>query len=237
MPTLRNPFKKTADTTAPPSVVVGADPAAAPKPIDIVKEPTEYKLSEIDDSGCYLPPSPTEKKSFWGSRSSTSSSSGYRNALSENSECFSISRESFDSYRRSFDISARSPIPDFENQRPRQSLDAHSRRHLQAPRPRASLQERRIDRPDGTAEDGFEEVGLNDDVKPKKKGLFGFGHVEEAKGAENKDGSRPTSSHQHFQFLQRKRGASGRGEELRSMPRGDMHQANAMHAPEVSAES
>ena len=45
-------------------------------------------------------PSPTEKRSFWGRTPSTTTSS-HRSVLSDN-EPFSISRESFDSYRRSF---------------------------------------------------------------------------------------------------------------------------------------
>lgn len=62
--------------------------------------------AEINDSGVCLPPSPTEeRKSFWGhtnsSRSTTTTSSGHRSLLREN-EPFFISRESFDSYRRSF---------------------------------------------------------------------------------------------------------------------------------------
>lgn len=75
---------------------------------------------EINDSGVYLPvcttspytsvplltrpsqPSPTERKNFWStkSNSSTNSSTNHRAMLSD--EPFNISRESFDSYRRSF---------------------------------------------------------------------------------------------------------------------------------------
>merc|ERR1712230_50617 len=90
----------------------------AATPIEI-KEPPEYKLSEINDSGVYLPPSPPakEKPNFF-SRTTTSTSKSSqrtdRSSLAEN-EPFNISRESFDSYRRSFDISARSPIPVHES--------------------------------------------------------------------------------------------------------------------------
>jgi hypothetical protein len=61
---------------------------------------------EINDSGICLPPSPgEERKSFWGhtnsSRSTTSTSTTHRSLIKEN-EPFNISRESFDSYRRSF---------------------------------------------------------------------------------------------------------------------------------------
>ena len=75
----------------------------------------------VNDSGVYLPvsshlnkfallclrtdvsqPSPPEKKSFWPRRSNPSgTSTGARDSESE-IEAFSISRESFDSYRRSF---------------------------------------------------------------------------------------------------------------------------------------
>lgn len=44
-------------------------------------------------------PSPPERKSFW--QRTTSSTSSHRGMLSDN-EPFSISRESFESYRRSF---------------------------------------------------------------------------------------------------------------------------------------
>ena len=59
--------------------------------------------AEINDSGVFVPPSPTEKKSFWGSTASrsTTSSSLHKCAFDEG-EQFNISRESFDSYRRSF---------------------------------------------------------------------------------------------------------------------------------------
>lgn len=46
-------------------------------------------------------PSPTEKKSFWHRTPTSTTSSNHRSVFSEN-EPFSISRESFESYRRSF---------------------------------------------------------------------------------------------------------------------------------------
>lgn len=94
----------------------------------------------VNDSGVYLPPSPTsERDAFWStsasangsnggghrrtyitslsaslSRSSTDNNGHSPTAASRSSlgdiEPFSISRESFDSYRRSFDISAKSPV-------------------------------------------------------------------------------------------------------------------------------
>ncbi|KAF2120446.1 hypothetical protein BDV96DRAFT_609683 [Lophiotrema nucula] len=231
---IRNPFRRTGGA----EVIEGEQrpgsargftgtPVAGTPPLQI-KEPTEYKLSEINDSGIYLPPSPThEKPTFWHSKSNTSTaSSNHRSLLSEN-EPFNISRESFDSYRRSFDISARSPIPECLDQFPRQSLDARrsmdTRRSLDVRRsrapPRSSLHERRAEQNiDGsTAEEGFEDVGLNDEPKPaKKRGLFArFGEDKTAEGEE-----RPPSSHHHFGFTGRKRAQSnGQGAEMKSMPK------------------
>ncbi|PVH96425.1 hypothetical protein DM02DRAFT_119561 [Periconia macrospinosa] len=197
------------------------------KPLQ-AKEPAEYKLSEINDSGVYLPPSPTqEKPSFWHSKSNTSTtSSNHRSLLSEN-EPFSISRESFECYRRSFDISARSPVPEGIDQYPRASLDA--RRSMDAKRsldirrsraaPRSSLQERRPDSAAGMAtEQGFEDVGLNDEPKSmKKRGIFSrFADSTEVEPKEE----RPSSSHHHFGFGGRKRAQSGsQGSEMKSMPK------------------
>jgi hypothetical protein len=85
-----------------------------------------------------------------------------------------MSRESFDSYRRSFDISARAPIPLYDtNSIPRLSFDSPSF---------LSIQERRkADWPEDHACDdsaSFEDVTLNEDgQKPtitpaKRRGLF-----------------------------------------------------------------
>ncbi|GME23140.1 hypothetical protein GTA08_BOTSDO05115 [Neofusicoccum parvum] len=159
-----------------------------------------------------LDPSPPEKKAFWGNtKSRTSTSSNHRAVLSE-TEPFSISRESFESYRRSFDISARSPIAENLEVRPRQSLDS---RRL----PRSSLNERRFERPISTTEEAFEDVGLNDEpAKPKKKSFFArFGDSSENLA---KPESRPSSG-LGFHLTGRKRGQSGQGAELSPMPRSD----------------
>ncbi|THX01194.1 hypothetical protein D6D13_09090 [Aureobasidium pullulans] len=223
MPIIRNPFRRTEDAAR--AVEPQPEPrrnVSAPRSIDI-KEPAEYKLSEINDSGVYLPvctissytsvplltrpfqPSPTERKNFWStkSNSSTNSSTNHRAMLSD--EPFNISRESFDSYRRSFDISARSPVIPPEG-RPRQSLD--SSYHRQPPRSSLAL-----NRPLPTADEGFEDVGL-EDPKPKKRGFLS--RLTDS----NDDGpdSRPTSSHHGFHFGSgRKRGQSGQGAELKPM--------------------
>ncbi|PBP19751.1 hypothetical protein BUE80_DR009404 [Diplocarpon rosae] len=171
------------------------------------QEPVEYKMSVVNDSGVYLPPSPPEKKSFWPKRSHPSATSP-SSRHSEDIEHFSISRESFDSYRRSFDISAKSPVK--THNIGRQSLDS-----ARIPRfPRSAMNERRFERQPPTAEEGFEDVGLNDEAKqPKKKGFFSkFGDNNVEPSAQS-----PTSS--RFHIGGRKRGQSGVGEELGNMPR------------------
>ena len=152
--------------------------------------------AEINDSGICLPPSPgEERKSFWGhtnsSRSTTTTTSTHRSLIKEN-EPFNISRESFDSYRRSFvrlscqqsqhqvdygltlslqDISGRSPVigamgrPSM-GERPRPSFD--SRTFQPSPRKSTNLQRPPLE------EEGFEEVKLNDAApQPKKRGFLG----------------------------------------------------------------
>ncbi|KAI9819830.1 MAG: hypothetical protein M1827_006399 [Pycnora praestabilis] len=164
----------------------------------------------VNDSGVYLPPSPPEKKSFWRrSNNSSAASSNHRSMLSEN-EPFSISRESFDSYRRSFDISARSPVIQPEANPPRQSLDSRNARV-----PRSAVNAGRFERPQPTAEEGFEDVGLNDEAKPKKRGIFSrFGDSSDSPASAD---SRPSSSHHGFHLTGRKRGQSGQGAELGNM--------------------
>lgn len=125
------------------------------------------------------------------------------------------------------DISARSPIDCGGETYPRQSLDARrsvdTRRSLDVRRsratPRSSMQQHR-ESADQVPEEGFEEVGLNDEPKPqpqKKRGLFArFGDNNHAD--EKKQEDRPQSSH-HFSLTGRKRAESGGGAELKPMPR------------------
>lgn len=169
--------------------------------------PVEYKMSVVNDSGVYLPPSPPEKKSFWPRRTNTSGTAASSINGESDIEPFSISRESFDSYRRSFDISARSPI--VQHEIGRQSLDS-----ARIPRlPRSAMNERRFERQPPTAEEGFEDVGLNDETKQtKKKGFF-------SRLGENSDPTSTTSSTSRFHIGGRKRGTSGVGEELGSIER------------------
>ncbi|KAI2621092.1 hypothetical protein GGR54DRAFT_88115 [Hypoxylon sp. NC1633] len=168
----------------------------------------DYKMSVVNDSGVYLPPSPTEDKSLWPRRAAASRTSMDTRSSIGDIEHFSISRESFDSYRRSFDISAKSPVLVYDQ--PRQSLDSARFSRL----PRASIRNRPWDPP--TAEEGFEEVGLNDDQKqaqPKKKGFFSkFSDSQEP-------ASHPQSSGMSRFIPGRKRAQSGQGSELGTIER------------------
>ncbi|TID21264.1 hypothetical protein E6O75_ATG04659 [Venturia nashicola] len=233
---IRNPFKKSITAEQLHEQNWRDNAANEFQTVDVsgkgieIKEPTEYQLSEINDSGVYIPPSPPPKERSFFSRSSTSTSysTTHRGTSSENTEPFNISRESFDSYRRSFDISARSPIPSFD-ERPRQSLDSRRVLHSSASRP--SFQGRHIDRPHEPVEEGFEEVGLNDEAKPKKRGLFSrFGDT--LADAPVYVDARPASSHHNFlQFPGRKRGQSGQGAELSAIGR-----SNGGNAVEVGGQ-
>jgi hypothetical protein len=110
------------------------------------------------------------------------------------------------------DISAKSPVLATENG-VRQSLDSARLPRL----PRSSLGERSFERQPPTAEEGFEDVGLNDENKPtsKREGLFSrFG-----KQQENRAASPATTS--RFSLTGRKRGQSGQGAELGAIPRPD----------------
>ncbi|KAK2761566.1 hypothetical protein FQN54_001394 [Arachnomyces sp. PD_36] len=179
------------------------------------EEPNEYKMSVVNDSGVYLPPSPPERKSFWPSFSSRNSSN-HRSLLNE-SEPFSISRESFDSYRRSFDISARSPVRQPDSFPSRISLDSRTSR----PPLRSATNGSSVETSEPTNEEQFEDVGLNDEVKPKKRGLFSRFGGDSNDANSSADTTRPSSAHRGFHIPGRKRGHSGQGAELGSMNRSD----------------
>ncbi|KAI5369938.1 hypothetical protein Slin15195_G008160 [Septoria linicola] len=224
MAIIKNPFRKQDENARPPPTpLAGEKPTSSgsSRPSDLEsRETVEYKLSEINDSGVFIPPSPTEKKSFWGgttSSRSTTSSSLHKCAFNEN-EQFNISRESFDSYRRSFDISARSPVVQAESRPPRASLD--SRTFLPPPRMSNSFH-RPLQVPQTQEEDNFEDVNI-DDPKPqpqKKRGIFA--RMVDGVGDHS---NRPNSSSENksgawHNLTSRKRGDSGRGAELGAMPR------------------
>lgn len=168
----------------------------------------EYKMSVVNDSGVYLPPSPTEEKGQWPRKYLTARTSTDTRSSIGDIEPFSISRESFDSYRRSFDISARSPMPNADMPQ-RQSLDS-----ARLPRFPRSAVKQSFDRQPPTAEEGFEEVGLEDQkqsqphVPPQKRSFF-------SKFSDNREKdstSQPTVS--RFLIGNRKRAQSGQGSEL-----------------------
>ncbi|KAH9891533.1 hypothetical protein F4778DRAFT_751991 [Xylariomycetidae sp. FL2044] len=193
MPTIRNPFAKRNGTdpvtneNVRPSLMITRDAQHGFEQVGTVgsrassawsirsaksQDTGDYKMSVVNDSGVYLPPSPVEEKGLWPRRPANSRTSMDTHSSIGDIEHFSISRESFDSYRRSFDITARSPV--VVHDPPRQSLD--SARF--PPRvPRTSVRDHAFDRTPPTAEEGFEDVGLNDEQKqfqtqPKKRGFF-----------------------------------------------------------------
>lgn len=226
MPIMRNPFRKNDENARPLlSLPVAEKPPSSSGtviyPYSTDKGPVEYQLSEISRSGVYLPPSPTDKKSFWGTTSSrsTTSSSLHRCAFDEK-EQFNISRESFDSYRRSFDISARSPIIPSVEVRQRTSLDSKT---FQPPRSSNSFH-RSLQLPQTQEEDRFEDVEIDDPKPqpPKKRGIFARmldsdDHSDDnARPAPNPDKSAPW-----HHLTSRKRGQSGQGAELTVVPQSE----------------
>ncbi|KAL7803410.1 hypothetical protein V8C44DRAFT_344299 [Trichoderma aethiopicum] len=160
----------------------------------------EYKMSVVNDSGVYLPPSPSEEKSQWPRRYLSSRESSDSSCEIEQ---FSISRESFDSYRRSFDISARSPIAAYDVPA-RQSLDSARFARM----PRSAINRNMEQLP--TAEENFEDVGLDDQKQPPRKRGF-FSKLTET---QEKDASSPQTGVSRFLMPGRKRAQSGQGSEL-----------------------
>ncbi|KAI0478693.1 hypothetical protein GGR56DRAFT_631342 [Xylariaceae sp. FL0804] len=172
----------------------------------------DYKMSVVNDSGVYLPPSPVEEKGLWPRRPAAPSRSSMdtRSSIGD-IEHFSISRESFDSYRRSFDICAKSPV--IVHEAPRHSLDS-----ARYPRmPRTSIKNRSFDRDLPAADEGFEDVGLNDEQKlaqqqqPKRRGFF-------SKFSDSQEPSNHTQVMSRF-IPSRKRAQSGQGAELSPIER------------------
>ncbi|CUS08343.1 unnamed protein product [Tuber aestivum] len=142
-------------------------------------EENAYKLSDsrVHVVGCGIvllspqvkgvgqTPSPPDKKGFWRKNDHSP-----QIKAPDVEEPFVISRESFESYRRSFDISARSPVLDpppgrvsFDSRplAPRTSLDVRS--------PRLPIVAKNVE---PVEEDKFEDIKLNDDARPKKRSIF-----------------------------------------------------------------
>ncbi|KAL8370140.1 hypothetical protein RB595_000496 [Gaeumannomyces hyphopodioides] len=183
----------------------------------------EYKMSVVNDSGVYLPPSPVEKgEPSWPKKYLSRNSEDNRNSLSADREHFTISRESFDSYRRSFDISARSPVASNDTPPTRQSLDS-----ARFPRSRVSMSERRLEPP--TAEDPFEDVGLDDDrhrqqqQHTRRKGFFSkFGsadHSDASAGQQPLSAGNSPSAPMVSRFLPGRKRAQSGSQELSPMER------------------
>ncbi|KAK6544404.1 hypothetical protein TWF694_001100 [Orbilia ellipsospora] len=200
MPQFRFPFSRKAQPTAPPAATAPVEDPAPIAEAPVVEDSTTrshkrekssgsisiitrrsreednnvYKLSTVNDSGVYLPPSPVEKKGYWGRRESTNGSP----IEVPNSEDigFAISRESFDSYRRSFDISARTQVSDSQRasmQSSRSSLEAlgWGMSSLDAKpnrMPSIDVSETVSDDEDGE----FRDIDLNDNSQAQKKRHF-----------------------------------------------------------------
>lgn len=100
----------------------------------------------------------------------------------------------------------------------RRSLDVRRSRAT----PRSSMQQaRHSESADRVPEEGFEDVGLNDEPKPapaKKRGIFARFGDSSNNNADSKQEERASSGH-HFSLTGRKRAESGKGEELKPMPR------------------
>ncbi|CAK7568435.1 MAG: hypothetical protein SEPTF4163_006425 [Sporothrix epigloea] len=228
----------------------------------------DYKMSIVNDSGVYLPPSPTsERDAFWSSSNGNSNGNGHRrtyitslSSLSRQSidnandspagagrssladiEPFTISRASFDSYRRSFDISAKSPVSpvspvtgsgdgSFSGGIGRQSLDSATWRPKKATMNGSSMRQTRFP----PADEGFEDVGLDDGRQQQQQQTNGHSNFSgnpvasvgasasnaasnfiKKRGAFFKFGS----DHAAENPSSRKRGQSGQGAELKSMDR------------------
>ena len=93
----------------------------------------------------------------------------------------------------------------------RPSLDSRASRPL-----RSTVNGNTFERPTSTEEEAFEEVGLNDEPKPKKKSFlsrFGETTPSDPQPAAA-DFTKPASSHYGFHLPGRKRGQSGVGAEL-----------------------
>lgn len=75
--------------------------------------------------------------------------------------------------------------------------------------------ERQIKTPEPMKEEEeFEDVGLDDEAKPRKRGFFNFGHSAE-NNPPNQNNTKPSSNNlKPFNFAGRRRGINGQGTEL-----------------------
>lgn len=210
MPLIKNPFKSkgasqqaggdSKDPLSPANII--SDPQAiSPRPSVTISRPPEpdYKLSSVSPEGTFIPPSPPEKTSFLSRfrNPSTASSGQHAEATKEDGSGFVIPRESFDGYRRSFDI--RPSMDGLNDGRPsRSSLDlltattastsprktASANSRLQ-PLTKTQPHETRSDKKEnvvvpplaktitnGSAENDFEDVKLDEDTLTLRKKHF-----------------------------------------------------------------
>ncbi|EER42905.1 conserved hypothetical protein [Histoplasma capsulatum H143] len=175
MPQIRNFFPK--------RPAVNLVPAASDPPVlqNVIFE-IYHNAAELTNP-LQISPSPTEKKSFWRKPSSQNNT---RSLVDEN-EPFPISRESFDSYRRSFDICARSPVSQSDSGLSRTSFESRLSRPTTTPRSTISGytfdppsesphevrgQQQEHEDADEQDQEQFVDIGLNDDAKLKKKKGF-----------------------------------------------------------------
>lgn len=115
MPLIKNPFKskvlqpansdtneeQTLNSKATESVAI-ASPQSSVK--NLRPPEPDYKLSSVSPEGTFMPPSPPEKTSFLSRFRHPGSLTNDKALASDEQGGFVIPRESFDTYRRSFDI-------------------------------------------------------------------------------------------------------------------------------------
>ncbi|KAH8148668.1 uncharacterized protein LAJ45_07379 [Morchella importuna] len=211
MPVIRNPFRRT--PAAPPTTTTAFNNVSSDSVIteNLSQSQSQVSLGYEDNarprttlagskpkgsvSAISIPRADDEGYKLSVKSESSSHSSKVWTPPSEE-EQFVIPRESFECYRRSFDISARSPVTDIAPSRgsfdlrpatrasldvrptTRASLDVRpSRASLDVqPSARLSLDQRPLRRGPGfssTLEDAFEEVKLTDEAaRPKKRSIF-----------------------------------------------------------------
>ncbi|KAK4240696.1 hypothetical protein C8A03DRAFT_41808 [Achaetomium macrosporum] len=266
MPTIRNPFARrpgpaVQDENQRPGSAAGDPGVRSPgfERVDTVgskassafsirsrksQDNGEYKLSVVNDSGVYLPPSPIEREVPWPRRYLSRTSSDKSSVGSGEIEHFPISRESFDSYRRSFDICAKSPVVITDPLPARQSLDSMNNRFPFPPTPRSARFPRsslgRRPEEGEKGEEKFEEVGLDDDTEPsqsqqsqqqpKKRGFFfaKFSSDSTSTGAEETG----TAMARFLPLPGRKREQSaGQGAELGVMPAAGLDRTERVETP------
>ena len=74
-------------------------------------------------------------------------------------------------------------------------------------------------------EEEFEDVGLNDETKPKKRGFFGFGHSAENNPPNHPNTKQSSNPLPSFNFTGRRRGTNGQSGELGAQ----MHRLSAQN--------